>query len=820
MPPHVNLLFFPILKHHLSTQTFPVKVQDMNYRLLLICSLLFFTYSLSAQRTISGVILSEVSQERLPFADIVIKGMNKGTSTNVDGHFSLIDVPEEALTLQVFYIGYSPLEVAIEAGKTSIKNLEIQLKSDGFKLDEVVVSGRSNKVMNASEDISSIQISPAQLALLPNVGEVDIFRSLQLLPGVSGSNESSSGLYVRGGTPDQNLVLLDGMTVYNVDHFFGFFSAFNADAVKDVQLFKGAFPAKHGGRLSSVVDLTGKTGDPNKMHGSLGLNLLNARAGIQVPLFKKVSFSINGRRSYTDIIRSGLYNNIFDVFTQTENPPDIEGLEINTVEPDFYFIDLNSKLNFSPSNKDVVAFSFYSGADHLAESNDISIERGQNVPVLIELDVDEKSDWGNKGFSGKWSRQWSAKWYSNLLVATSNYFSEYNRELEIEATLIERDSVVLNRNISTFEDNDVNDLTFRLDNELQLSNQHRLEFGGLTTSAKVDYQFVRDDTLTILDIQQEVIYAAAYLSDTWSPNSRLSINVGMRATYYDISQEIYWSPRFSFNYNLSDKIKIKGAYGKHYQFVNRIVNENVTEGSRDFWLLADNDLVKVSNAEHFVLGAAYETNGFIFDVEGYRKNLNNLSEFSLRFQRDDIDLNQLFFRGSGYAEGVEFLLQKKKGAYTGWMTYTLARVRNNFPELNNGFEFSALHDQRHEFKTVHSLEIKNYRLAATFVYASGKPFTEPSGQYSIELLDGQINNYISVGAKNASRLPPYHRLDLSAHYLHKAGRFDMDFGLSIFNFYSRRNVWYREYDFTNTPPVITEIQYLGFTPNLSAEIKF
>ncbi len=779
---------------------------------------LLFTLSLTAQRNISGVVKGADNQERLPFADIIIKGTNTGTSTNVDGYFSLIGLPDTAMTLQVLYVGYSAIEVPIAAGTEDIKSLEIELSS-GVILDEVVVSGKSYKVMNASEGISTIQISPAQLALLPNVGEVDIFRSLQLLPGVSGSNESSSGLYVRGGTPDQNLVLLDGMTVYNVDHFFGFFSAFNADAVKDVQLFKGAFPAKYGGRLSSVVDLTGKTGDPNKFHGSMGINLLNARASVQIPVFKKGSLSLSGRRSYTDLIQSELYNKIFGVFTQTENPPDIEGLEVNTIEPDFYFFDTNSKLSFSPTEKDVVALSFYSGADHLVESNDVSLPRFGGA-VLVNLDVDEMSDWGNKGLSGKWSRQWGAKLYSNMVVASSNYFSEYNRDLNIKARVVASDSLVLDRDVLTFEDNDVRDFTFRLDNEYQLNSKHKLEFGFLGTLAEVDYKFVRDDTLTILDLEQKAQYGAVYLSDTWNPTQKLAINAGLRATYYDLSEKIYWSPRFSFEYNLTDRIKLKGGYGKHYQFVNRIVNENVTEGSRDFWLLADDDLVKVSNAEHFVLGAAYETDGYIFDVEAYRKNLDNLAEFSLRFQRNDINLDELFFLGSGYAEGIEFLLQKKRGAYTGWMTYTLARVRNDFPGLNNGFEFSALHDQRHEFKTVHSYEWGNYRFAATFVFASGKPFTEPAGQYSIELLDGDTNNYISVGAKNGSRLPPYHRLDLSAHYLAKAGKFDVDIGISVFNLYNRRNVWYREYDFTEKPPVISEVRYLGMTPNISAEIKF
>ena len=806
---------------NLTAKKIPIAISTlriMKIKTFLLSIMLISISQLSAQRTISGVIKNEDNQERLPFANIIIKGTTEGTTSNLDGHFSLFDVTEDELILQVLYVGYASREITIEAGSTSLKNLEIKMKSSVI-LDEVIVSGKSYKVMNASEGISTVKVSPAQLALLPNIGEVDIFRSLQLLPGVSGSNESSSGLYVRGGTPDQNLVLLDGMTVYNVDHFFGFFSAFNADAVKDVQLYKGAFPAKYGGRLSSVVDLTGKTGDPYNLHGNLGINLLNARAGVQVPLFKKGSFSINGRRSYTDIIKSGLYNKIFGVFTQTESLPDIEGLEVTTIEPDFYFFDLNSKLSFNPTEKDVVALSFYTGADHLVESNDVSLPRFGGA-VQLDLDVDEKSDWGNRGYSSKWSRQWGPKWYSNLLVASSNYFSEYDRKVNVIATIVAQDSVVVDQTILGFEDNEVRDITFRLDNEIQVTSKHKLEFGFLGTMAEVDFKFVRDDTLTVLDVQQEAKYGATYLSDTWQPLENLTINAGIRATYYDVSEEVYWSPRFSFKYNLTDRIGIKGGYGKHYQFVNRIVNENVTEGSRDFWLLADDDLVKVSSAEHYVLGATYETDGYIFDVEAYRKDLSNLAEFSLRFQRNDIDLDRLFFLGNGYTEGVEFLLQKKRGAYTGWVTYTLAKVRNHFPAINNGFEFSALHDQRHEFKTVHSYEYKNWRIAATFIFASGKPFTEPSGQYSIELLDGRSNSYISVGAKNASRLPAYHRLDLSAHYLYKVGRYDMDFGLSVFNLYNRRNIWYREYDFTEKPPVISEIKYLGMTPNLSVDIRF
>lgn len=788
--------------------------------LYILLALSLLTFSTYGQRNISGVIKAEDNQERLPFADIVIKGTTIGSSTNVDGYFSLINIPDTALVLQAQYVGYATKEILIEAGSNDIGNLEVLLSS-GVMLDDIVVSAKSYKMMNASAGLSSVQLSPKQLKLLPNAGEVDIFRSLQLLPGVSGTNESSSGLFVRGGTPDQNLVILDGMTVYNVDHFFGFFSAFNADAVKDVQLFKGAFPAKYGGRLSSVVDLTGTTGDPNKFHGNLGLNLLNARAGIQIPLFKKGSLTINGRRSYTDLIRSDLYNKIFGVFSQTESLPDIEGLEANTVEPDFYFFDFNTKLSFSPTEKDVIALSYYSGADHLVEFNDITIERGMNPTILIDLDIDEKSDWGNQGFSGKWSRQWGPKWYSNFMAASSTYFSDYNRNVDILVTLVEQDTVVLDRVDKRLEDNEVRDQTIRLDNELQITPSHKLGFGFLGTAAEVDYKFTRDDTLSILDLAQQAKYASLYLSDDWQPNDRISLSAGIRGTYYDLSEKTYWAPRLSFQLNVTDKIKLKGGYGKHFQFVNRIVNENVTEGSRDFWLLADDDLVKVSSADHYIVGLAYETPEFIFDVEAYRKNLDNIAEFSLRFQRDDIDLNQLFFLGTGYAEGVEFLLQKKRGSYTGWVSYTLARVRNQYDAFNNGFEFSALHDQRHEFKTVHSYEFaENWKLSGTFMYASGKPFTEPAGQYSIDLLDGETNSYISVGAKNASRLPAYHRLDVAVHYVLDYAGFDFDIGLSFFNVYDRKNVWYREYNFTEKPPAVTEIRYLGATPNLSVDMRF
>lgn len=802
------------------------------FSLFLTCHLQLFGQN---SRTISGIINDVRSGERLPFATITINGSSRGTTSNVDGYFTLLVVPTTKLTLTVQYVGFNPQEIVLEGG-VDILDLKVQLSEAEITLSEVIITANKYKFIQASEGVSSYKVSPKQMSILPSFGEIDIFRSLQLLPGISGTNESSSGLYVRGGTPDQNLVLLDGMTVYNVDHFFGFFSAFNADAIKDVQVFKGAFPAKYGGRLSSVVDLTGKTGDQNQFHGGLNVNMLNVKSYLQIPLFDKGSIVLAGRRSYTDIIQSSLYNNIFDVFNQVSDDNgfpqngggrgggNLENLEVNTVEPDFYFYDLNGKITFHPTKKDIFSLSLYNGQDYLNESTENlrNLDSTRRQPARrIESNTDELSEWGNKGVSLKWSRQWNPKFYSNILAAYSNYFSHYNRNVINDVYNAEVDTLLINRNISSFEDNNVRDYTIRLDNEWQFNPNHKIDFGVWATQTNTVYNFVRNDTLTILDRDQKNKSLAVYVQDTWAPLPNLSINGGLRVTFYEATEQLYFGPRLSLKYHLNKAISLKGAYGKHYQFVNRIINENVTEGSRDFWLLSDNDLIGVSNADHYVIGASYENQGFLFDVEAYRKNLNNLSEFSLRFQRNDIDINRLFFTGTGLAQGIEFLIQKKTGKYTGWLSYTLSEVLHTFPDLNDGNEFLALHNQQHEFKAVNSLELgKRWTLGLTWVYGSGKPYTEPESYYSVELLDGREFSYTSVGEKNGSQLPDYHRMDISAHYKFKIGKLDFDTGLSIFNLYGRNNIWYREFDFTEPPPTVTDIQYLGFTPNLSISISF
>ena len=788
--------------------------------------LILFPQLLFSQILVTGIVKDEDSGETLPFATVAVKGSHKGSATNLDGHFTLLSVPTDTSTLVVSYVGYEIKEVrlskAMLAGKIIVK-----LKATSAALQEVVITDKANKFLNVTSGVSHATMAAKQLSLLPSIGEVDIFRSLQLLPGVSGTNENSSGLFVRGGTPDQNLVLLDGITVYKVDHFFGFFSAFNANAIKDVQLYKGAFPAKYGGRISSVVDLTGKTGNFDKTRGEFGLNLISANAVLEVPISPKLSFLFAGRRSYTDVLQSGVYKKITgNLLNEDPFPglPNLVNTKVNVVEPTFYFYDWNSKITYKPNDKDLFTISFYQGKDFLDKSRNFTrtIERQVGNPILILGDIKENTNWGNRGVSGKWSRQWNPKFYSHALLATSEYFSTYHRKGYLDITIPAQDSTLSSAQQFTYEDNKVSDLAARMDNEWLLSSTHKIDFGFSFTHSGIHYENIRNDTLLILEKKQNTNYTAFYVSDTWQPHSKISLTGGIRATYYQLTDDYLYAPRLSASFKVTDQLKLKGAFGRHFQFVNQITNENTTEGSRDFWLLADGEQVEVSSATHYIGGLSYENNGWLFDTESYYKDLRGLSEFSLRFRTGaNIDLTQLFYKGNGIAKGIEFLAQKKSGDYTGWASYTLGRVTYYFPELNNGQKFPALHDQRHEFKMVHSYQIAEWNFAATFVYGSGKPFSEPAGKYSLELLDGKEPNYISVGPKNGSRLPAYHRLDISVHHFFPLGKtMKGDLGLSVFNLYNRVNIWYKEYDFSQQPVLVTEVRYLGITPNVSLSIKF
>ena len=801
---------------------------------LLIVSIGVFAAQAQAQG-IHGLVKDAESGERLPNAMLIIKGTTTGAKTNLEGFFVLQSVPDTMFVLEVHYVGYEVMELSVDPRKGP-DNIVVELRPQDIVLAGVTVVAQEATILKAEHETSLSTISARQLATLPSAGQADIFRSMQLLPGISGTNDRSSGLYVRGGTPDQNLVLFDGMTVYHVDHFFGFFSAFNPDAVKDVQFYKGGFPATYGGRLSSVVDMIGKSGDPDNTHVSLGVNLLSANALVEIPLSDKISFLVAGRRSYSEIISTGAYSSLYTFLTGTSTTgTDPRGFggggggrftafsTQQTPMPMFY--DLNSKLTYNVGQGDIVAVSFYNSMDDLDKSTSASTQSFANASFQVNLPstVDDTKQ-GNLGGSLKWFHEWSSAFFSNAVLATAKYTSAYH--FQMDQFVRSGSSQNPNQNPqSTDENNGISDNTFRLDNVWVLNSGHEVSFGTQLTRTAATYTLSATTVFNqaqsnLLDLNQQANHVAVYAQDNWKVVPTLNVIAGVRATTYSLTSQSFVEPRLSWRYAMTDEFSVKGAYGQYHQYTNRIINEDLSQGSRDFWVLAQSNL-QPGSANHYVLGGTWEDQDYLVDAEAYYKTLQNLVEFSQRFRRTANDVYQ-FFSGSGSAKGLEVLLQKKQGTINGWISYTLGKAEDVFPQMNNGTPFPAEQDQRHELKIVGNMSLgAGWTLSSDFIFGSGTPYTAPISQYTVTLLDGSSFSYTHVSDKNAYRLPSYQRLDVSiskrfgdersSHWL---------VGASAFNLLNHKNIAYYQYDLNSDPIHVTEVTGLGLTPTIFVQVDF
>jgi ferric enterobactin receptor len=769
----------------------------------------------------SGVMRDKLSGESLPFGRVCVRGSAMCASSNSDGYFILQSIPTDTSTLEFTYLGYTTYRLQLTPDMPKTGTI-IELTPQQNAMKEVVIAGEREDAMNVSGDgISTIRMSPQKLAQLPNVGDRDIMRSFQLMPGVSAANESSSGMYVRGGTPDQNLILYDGFTVYHVDHLYGFFSAFNANAVKDVQLYKGGFDSRFGGRLSSVTEITGKDGNQKKFNAGGEFGLLSANAFLEIPMGNKLTFLAAGRRSY----KSFIYTRVTDQFNQnSDDSQPFAQQGQSATEARSYFYDLNAKLTFRPNTKDIFSLSFFNGTDNL--DNGYKIETPSFLAsqgISFDANTSDLTRYGNLGTSLKWSRRWSDKLYGNSLISFSRYYSSRDRSVDISIT---SNGETTGFKRGTNEDNQLNDFSARSDYQWDIASRFQLFFGGFTTQYSIGYTYTQNDTTTILDRTSNGWLSGGYLHTAIRlANGRILINPGIRTSYYTPTSAIYNEPRLSATAKLTPKLTFKAATGKYYQFANRIVREDILSGSRDFWMLSDGNSIPVSSAMHYIAGLWYENSNYLFSVEAYSKTLDGLSEYSLRFEGNSQGLgySENIFAGTGYARGIEFLAQKKFGKLNGWISYTLAEAKNKFEVYGRDY-FAAAQDVTHEFKAVGIYSYKRWTFSATWMYATGRPYTAPSGAYTVNLLDGTTQDYYTVTAKNGLRLPDYHRLDVAVNYKLFGGNGEDrreigQFGFSLFNVYNRSNIWYKSYDIVEGQIVETPISFLGITPNISLTLK-
>ena len=776
---------------------------------------------------LNGTIKDKVTGESLPFVNLQVQGTAIGTSANVDGYFSLLKVPSDTVSIVVSYLGYDPTIIQLTP-ETKTDNIIIEMEQSAVRLDEVIVSSQrehTTAAFQSNEKVSMIKMTPSKIMTLPNIGERDIFRSFQLMPGVSAANENSAGLYVRGGTPDQALVLYDGFTVYNVDHLFGFYSAFNYNAIKEVQLYKGGFESKFGGRLSSVAEITAKEGNQRQFNVGGDLSLLSMNLFAEFPAGDKVTVFVAARKSW----KGPIYDKIFKTFSGSNNSFTSSGASGQArgrfanfgTTVSSYFYDLNSKATYRPTDKDIISWSIYNGTDNLDNSRKLNASSFfANANLSFNANINDVTNWGNTGSSLKWSRRWNTKYYSNTLVSYSNYFSRRDRSNETSFTRSTGD--VQNVKTGTIEDNDLYDFSFKTDHEFKLNDKNSLEFGGQITQYDIQYTFSQNDTSTIIDRHTTGATYVAYFQDRLRLlQNRLLVVPGIRYNYYDITKSSYTEPRFSINYLLNKHITLKGATGRYYQFAKRVIREDILQGSRDFWTLADGNNLPVSYANHFIAGASYETDLLLFDVEAYYKQLYGLSEYSLRFTPSfgKINYSESFYQGTGETRGIDFLIQKKSGSYTGWIGYTLSQTTNTFAVYQEK-PYLASQNVTNEFKSINMYKYRNWDFSLTWFYASGKPYTAPQGGYTVTLLDGNTNSFTNVSSKNSLHLPDYQRMDLAITYHWTSGRGAMNsLGLSFFNLYNHQNIWYKDYQIVAGQLIETNVYYLGFTPNLTLSWK-
>jgi len=731
----------------------------------------------------------EKSGENLIGVSIYDETSNKGTTSNQYGFYS-ITLEKGTYKIVYSFIGLNTITKKLTLDKNIRLNISLSEKS--ILADEVVISSEKQDKNIESSDMGQAKLKVENIKQLPVIlGEVDVLKSAQLLPGIQSGGEGNSGLYVRGGGPDQNLILLDEAVVYNAAHLFGFFSVFNADAIKDINIIKGGMPAEYGGRLSSVLDISMKDGNNKKYEADGGIGLLSSRLTLQGPIQKnKSSFIFSGRRTYVDILSKP--------FMKEDNAFNGSG---------YYFYDLTTKVNYRISDKDRIFLSGYFGRD-------VFSFRNSDSGIGIEI------PWGNATTSLRWNHLFNDK----LFLNTSIIFSDYRFEFNINQSDFE---------LKIFSG--INDWNTKVDFLYQPNQRHTIKFGsnytyheftpGNASGKSGDVVFEPDEIF-----KQYSNEGAIYLSDDFDLTDDLKIHAGLRYSSFQHSGYIsfrdylkneievnndnyrHLEPRLSFRYKLNSTSSVKGAYTQNYQYIHLASTASVSLPT-DLWVPSSAG-IEPKFADQYAIGYFKNLKDNVYEtsIEAYYKEMTNLIEYKegvLPEDNTNSSSDDAFVFGNGDSYGIELLIRKNKGKTTGWIGYTLSKTTRYFDEINNGIAFPAKYDRRHDLSitATHKLSEK-WTLSGVFVYATGNAITLPTERY---MIGGNI--FTEYTSRNGFRIDPYHRLDIGATYtVKKNKRFQSSWNFSIYNIYSRKNPYFIYFDLEAPENQDGSIQEGNLTP--------
>ncbi len=736
---------------------------------------------------VHGTVRDAQTNEVLPYATVVVKETGKGVSTNQEGQYE-IKLPQGVFTISITYMGYAEKTLNITVSKNLTKN--VFLDAMVYTTEEVVIGGvRTDKNVQQSR-MSVVKISPKALRSIPAfMGEVDILKTIQLMPGVQSGGEGSTGFYVRGGGPDQNLIQLDGATIYNASHLFGFFSVFNADAIDNVELYKGGMPAEYGGRISSVLDIEMKEGDMQEFKGNGGIGTISTRLALEGPIIKdKMSFVLSGRRTYIDALLMP--------FVKDDSPFKGSG---------YFFYDLNGKVTYRVDDKNKIFLSAYYGKDKFSF---VQKDDGMNMEM----------PWGNGMASLRWNHQYGDHLFSNLSLLFTDYEFSMNSEFISNSDTGEKSY------FSQFSG--IRDYGAALDYTWIPNEKHVLKYGATYTLHRFTPNTLRTDYEGFGNIgegeKQYAHEAALFIGDDWRINERITLYGGLRASnfnqygaftryvkdenllhnidtiYYGKGETVanYFSlePRMSLKISTGKNSSLKASFMRNKQFIH-LASLSASTLPTDLWV-SSSDRVKPQIGQQFALGffRNFMDNMFESSVEVYYKDMWNMLEYAdgaLPGDAINDNVDNFFVFGDGRSFGAEFFLRKNVGQLTGWLGYTLSKSDRRFDKIDDGTRFNAKYDRTHDLSFTATYQFnKKWDASLVYVYSSGNTTTLPVSMY---VLNGQIQS--EYGPRNWYRLDAYHRMDASVTYhLEPKKHFKSSINFSIYNLYNRKNPYFIYFD--------------------------
>lgn len=786
-------------------------------RTLRLCFLLWLLLSplsiLKAQErfTLSGYVRDSTSNETIIGASISIEGKTTGITTNQYGFYS-VTLINRLYKVNVSHVGYESFSTEINLSKNKV--IVFKLMPRVMQSQEIVIrSDKREKNIKAAQ-MGKFELSMSSIKNVPALaGEVDPLKVLQLLPGIRNAGEGNSGLYVRGGGPDQNLVMLDDAVVYNPGHLFGFFSVFNSDALKNVSLIKGGMPAEYGGRISSVVDVVMKDGNSKKFQAEGGIGTISSRLSLQGPIVKeKSSFIVSARRTYIDAL--------IKPFVSKSSSFAGSG---------YYFYDLNAKVNYRFNERDRLYLSGYFGRDVFNFRNK-------------ERSFSTRIPWGNSTATVRWNHVFSDQLFSNTSFVWNDYRFQFEGGQE---------------NFQIVYQSAVRDLTLKSDFDYYPAPAHHIKFGVYLTRHRFNPQTTSGKSAgqSFEPLQVNIKYAnqlSGYIQDDWEINDRWQMNVGLRYALFQqtgpytrfnrdengntIDSVIYtpgkivqsyngFEPRLTMRYSLGKTSSLKAGVTRNLQFIHLVSNAGTTLPT-DVWV-PSTFRVKPQIGWQYSAGyfRNFNDNNWETSVEAYYKSMDNQIEYKEGYTPGIGDQEQSFVFGKGWSYGAEFYVNKAKGRLTGWVGYSLSWTWRRFKELNNGQKYPGRYDRRHDLSVVMNYQrSSNWKFSAVWVYGTGNAFTLPERFFVVE---GVLTQQFS--SINQYRMPSYHRMDFSATLTPKSSadrKWKSEWVFSIYNVYSRQNPYFIYYN-QNVDPVqgninveARQVSLFPIIPGVTYNFKF